>query len=277
MLYRDDPDAGVHGAAKWLLLQWGLGAEVRRSDDELAKARRSDPRFRWRISREGLTLVTVDDPALDRIIEVSDTEVTVEMFRRFRPEFPFDRKASPEDTCPINGTSYYDAAAFCNWLSGHEGFRPEEMCYWQVVEGDRWACRPELGHRDRPGFRLPSDREFGAICSAGTRPRRYFGDCDALFDRYAWTLRTSDGRAHPVAGKRPNDLGLFDTLGNIQEWCEGPIPRGRTGLISGDLRGGWFSWSPPGEVDRSSVVPDVLLDTSRPTIGFRVVRTKTVR
>jgi hypothetical protein len=124
---------------------------------------------------------------------------------------------------------------------------------------------------------LPSDREFWAICSAGTKPRRYFGDCDALFDRYAWTVRTSDGRAHPVAGKRPNDVGLFDTLGNIQEWCLGPIPLGPTGRISGDLRGGWFGWNPPGEVDRSSVVPDVLLDTTRPTIGFRIVRTKTVR
>jgi hypothetical protein len=275
-LYRDDPDVGVHGSAKWLLLRWGLGAELRRIDGELAKAPRDDPRFRWRISRERLTLVTVNDPTLEHIIEVSDSEITVEMFLRSRPEFPFHHPTSPDDTCPINGTSYYDAAAFCNWLSGHEGFRPEEACYRQLAGGDKPTYRPETSHRDRPGFRLPTDREFEAICSAGTKPRRYFGDSDALFDRYAWTLTTSEGRAHPVAEKRPNDLGLFDTLGNILEWCEAAPRRGRADTISGDLRGGWFGWSPPSEVDRSSVVPDVLPDTSKPTIGFRVVRTKAV-
>jgi hypothetical protein len=45
-LYRDDPDAGVHGSAKWLVLRWGLGAEVRRINAELANARRDDSRFR---------------------------------------------------------------------------------------------------------------------------------------------------------------------------------------------------------------------------------------
>ena len=274
-LYRDDPDAGVHGSAKWLLLRWGLRAELRRIDGELAKAPRDDPRFRWRISREGLTLVTVNVPTLEHIIEVSDSEITVEMFLRSRPEFPFHHPTSPDDTCPINGTSYYDAAAFCNWLSGCEGFRPEEACY-RRVEGDPAAYRPETDNRARPGFRLPTGREFEVICSAGTKPRRYSGDSDALFDRYAWTLTTSEGRAHPVAGKRPNDLGLFDTLGNILEWCEAAPRRGRADTISGDLRGGWFGWSPPSEVDRSSVVPDVLPDTSKPTIGFRVVRTKAV-
>ncbi|MBC7967077.1 MAG: SUMF1/EgtB/PvdO family nonheme iron enzyme [Fuerstia sp.] len=24
----------------------------------------------------------------------------------------------------------------------------------------------------------------------------------------------------PVASLRPNDLGLFDTLGNVMEWCQ---------------------------------------------------------
>jgi serine/threonine protein kinase len=275
-LYRDDPDAGVHGSAKWLLLRWELGAEIRLIDGELAKARRDDSRFRWRISQEGLTLVTVDDPALDRVIEVSDTEVTVEMFRRFRPEFPFDPKISPEGACPINGTSYYDAVAFCNWLNGRDGFRPEEACY-QRIAGDPAVYRPETDHRSRPGFRPPTDREFEVICSAGTKSRRYSGDSDALFDRYAWTLTTSEGRAHPVAGKRPNDLGLFDTLGNILEWCEAAPRRDRAGLVSGELRGGWFSWSTPGEVDRFSVVRNVPLDASNPTMGLRLVRTKAAR
>jgi serine/threonine protein kinase len=272
-LYRHDPDAGLHGSAKWLLLRWGLGAEVQRIDEELAKTQRDDPRFQWRISHEGLTLVTVDHPNLHRIIEVSDTEVTVELFRRFRAEFPFDSKISPEHSCPVNGTSYHDVAAFCNWLGGREGLPEGEECYRRLAGAEKPAYLPVSNHRDHLGFRLPANEEFEVICAAGTKARRYFGDSDLLLDRYAWTLTTSEGRAHPVAGKRPNDFGLFDTLGNIQEWCERAIPPGCIGHQSGDLRGGWFGWSPPSEVDRSSVVPNIPLDKPDATMGFRVVRT----
>ncbi len=33
------------------------------------------------------------------------------------------------------------------------------------------------------------------------------------------TCRPSRGRAGRVGGLKPNDLGLFDTLGNAWEWC----------------------------------------------------------
>jgi serine/threonine protein kinase len=284
-IYRNDPNSGVHGAAKWLLLRWGFGADLERVDGELAKDQRGDARFQWRISREGLTLVTVDDPTLDRVIEVSDLEVTVKLFRRFRPEFPFHPKVSADDSCPVNTTSFYDAAAFCNWLSDLEVIAHHiEKCY-QATPAKKMAYQPVPNHRDLGAFRLPTGQEFDVICSAGTRTRRYFGDSDALLDRYAWTLLTSDGMAHPVAGKLPNDLGLFDTLGNIQEWCEKTRPREPQRLISGDLRGGWFGWTPPSEVDRASVIADVVLDDPQDpthgfadlTMGFRIVRTKKVR
>ena len=154
--------------------------------------------------------------------------------------------------------------------------RPEEACYREVAVGDKLTYRPVTDHRDRAGFRLPTDREFDAICSAGTKPRRYFGDSSALLDRYACILKPLEGLARPVAGKRPNDLGFFDTLGNIQEWCERTGPQGAAGSVSGDLRGGWFGGNSPGKVDRFSVVPGVPLDFGDPTMGLRVVRTKVI-
>jgi hypothetical protein len=36
VLYRDEPDAGIHGAAGWLLRQWGQQAKVEKIDRELA-------------------------------------------------------------------------------------------------------------------------------------------------------------------------------------------------------------------------------------------------
>jgi hypothetical protein len=43
----------------------------------------------WRINRCGLTLITVDSPTLDRAIEISDSEITVDLFRQFRPNHPY--------------------------------------------------------------------------------------------------------------------------------------------------------------------------------------------
>src|SRR5262249_833236 len=103
-LYRDDPDAGVHGSAKWLLMRWGRQADLAAVHRELAGITGGDPEFQWRISREGLTLVTVDSPSLDRIIEVSDTEISVETYRRLCPDVTFlSRTVSPDDSHPMSG------------------------------------------------------------------------------------------------------------------------------------------------------------------------------
>jgi eukaryotic-like serine/threonine-protein kinase len=36
-LYRNDPDAGIHGAAEWALRKWGQQAKVKELDAQLIK------------------------------------------------------------------------------------------------------------------------------------------------------------------------------------------------------------------------------------------------
>jgi hypothetical protein len=277
--YRNDPNSGVHGSVKWLLLRWGHRAELEQIDSKLAGVVRTEPDFQWRISREGLTLITVDDPRLDRVIEVADTEITVKMFLRYNPSFVYSPEISPEELCPANRVSYYDAAAFCNRLSASEGLRNEDVCY-QSIGIDNEADRPAPiyiplpCHRDLAGFRLPSREEFDVCCSAGTETRRYFGNSDVLLHRYAWTLPDSGGLAHRVASLIPNDLGLFDTLGNQEEWCDRTVIRNAAGRVVADLRGGYSSLTPPSLVDRSSAAEGVRGYWPDHAQGVRVVRTK---
>jgi serine/threonine protein kinase len=274
--YRTDPDASVHASAKWLLSRWGFESRLREIDGELTGKPPAHHRSQWRISRVGLTLVTIDDPALDRVIEVGDSEITVALFREFDRTRPEEQRAisapeiSPTDTCPVNGISYYDAAAFCNWLNGREGLSDGDACYRLTGESaqpdgePRQAIfKPLPDHLNRGGFRLPTAQEFVKLCAAGTVTRRYHGDSDDLFERYAWITTNSDGRAHPVASLIPNDFGLFDTLGNLEEWCD---DRGR--------RGGWHSFSPYKSLNKDVGFPSVRGYWRYPIMGFRVVRTK---
>jgi serine/threonine protein kinase len=282
-IYRDDPNAGVHGSAKWLLREWGKSAEIERIDGDLAK-RPPERHFEWRISRQGLTLITVKIPTLHRIIEVSDTETTVALYRKFKRDAQFSRDLSPDDSCPIHYVSYYNAVAFCNWLTIHgeeEIGHKKEPCY-RATGVDQTPYEPVPGHRELGGFRLPTNEEFTVYCAAGTNTRRYFGNSDLFFDRYAWIMTNSRGRTHPVATRIPNDFGLFDTLGNILEWCESSRSSARRVPFQVDLRGGWFNWNPPHELELSSVIEgqplgekaDVEGEFPLYLYGFRVVRTK---
>ena len=142
---------------------------------------------------------------------------------------------------------------------------------------DGFAHQPVTGYRDRGGFRLPDNEEFVVSCAARTTTTRYCGESDILFGRYAWTWINNNAKAHSVAGRLPNDLGLFDTLGNLKEWCERTVPEKSRGVVRADLRGGWFGHITSSLFTRSTVVEQVLGNHRDPTQSFRIVRTKYVR
>src|SRR5512135_1601321 len=73
----------------------------------------------------------------------------------------------------------------------------------------------------RKGYRLPTEAEWEYACRAGTRTSRYYGRSEELLKQYAWDLANTRGdRAWPCGSLLPNDLGLFDMLGNVYEWCQ---------------------------------------------------------
>jgi len=99
---------------------------------------------------------------------------------------------------------------------------------------------------------------------------------------------TFGDQAHPCGTKLPNDLGLFDMLGNVYEWCNGryeDYPPDKGGNVNDNitlsdsikdahprlLRGGTFFYIPA--YVRTAVRRFVAPSYRDIWIGFRLART----
>src|SRR5262249_50532063 len=60
-LYRNDPDAGIHGAAEWTLRKWGQQHKVKQVDAQLMKQKNWGER-RWFINGQEQTFVIIEGP-----------------------------------------------------------------------------------------------------------------------------------------------------------------------------------------------------------------------
>jgi formylglycine-generating enzyme required for sulfatase activity len=65
--------------------------------------------------------------------------------------------------------------------------------------------------------RLPYEKEWEYACRAGTYTTYYWGE--ELSGKYCWYNQNGDAKAHRVGGKKSNAFGLYDLIGNAEEWC----------------------------------------------------------
>lgn len=189
--------------------------------------------------------------------ELAACQVTRAEYARFldatgRPAPPFwDDPNFQQPDQPVVGPSWFDAEAFCNWLSDISG---------RV-------------------FRLPSEAEWERAARAGVEGALYsWGDAPpGTLPDYATRWKTGP---EPVSTYAPNAYGLFHMGDNVHEWCadwydpryyEHSPERDPRGPASGSRRasrGG--SWRHQIKVSRCSGRSSIPPEFKYADYGFRV-------
>ncbi len=108
---------------------------------------------------------------------------------RSRPSVPYSPpdRGWGHDHSPAGSMFCREAKVYCEWLS------------------------KMTGHK----YRLPTEAEWEYACRAGgpavKLPKQELKEV-------AWYADNAEDQTHPVAKKKPNAWGLYDTLGNVAEW-----------------------------------------------------------
>lgn len=188
-------------ASGWGQDEFGVFAELKISD--VTQKLRWIPPGKFKMGSPSDEPGRYDDEGPQHDVTISsgfwlfDTPVTQDLWTAVMEKNPSEFEGGKR---PVENVNWHDAKKFCKRLSG---------------------LVPSLK------LRLPSEAEWEYACRAGVPVSTYAGQLSMsdekadhqFLNRIAWYVENSDTQTHPVAQKEPNGFGLYDMLGNVDEWC----------------------------------------------------------
>lgn len=124
--------------------------------------------------------------------EIGQTEVTQELWQAIMGYNPSYYSGS---NLPVEKVSWNQCQAFISLLN-------------QILIIDGYE------------FRLPTEAQWEYAARGGNKSQGYLYSGSNNIGTVAWYQGNSGSKTHQVATKAPNELGLYDMSGNVEEWCQ---------------------------------------------------------
>lgn len=192
------------------------------------------------------------------------------------------------DECPVNNVTWDEVQEFIgklNEMTGKTYRLPTEAEWEYAARGGHHEQLIKKSHT-RGGVNellVSEDNQFKRVPEKELKGKRYSGR-RAGPQSIAWYKSNSKDRVHPVGRKQPNELGIYDMNGNVEEWCadwyagnygsknDKTNPTGPTGGRAKVVRGGSYANQDYElSVTRRAAY---LKDTRAMSLGFRLVEVK---
>ena len=238
-------DAGIQGAAEWLLRRWGHDewafpmlreSEIQSLDPTVvAFVNERNQKFvvfgpaEFKMGSDHPSFGKNNKPKVRRIdyhFAVATMELSRAEFRfcdensALTVEGGYDTKHVPTDDAAETFLTWQTSAYYCNWLSDHIGLPESEWCYEPSNSKYDRATRLKENYDKLRGYRMCTELEWEYVCRAGTTSETFYGNSYEIAHKYAHMRGTSEHVVlWPGGHLKPNAFGLFDMFGNNAEHC----------------------------------------------------------
>ena len=134
------------------------------------------------------------------------------------------KRANADPSQPATEIDWFKSLAYCRWLNEECNLDQESLPDISGLAAMN-AAFPKIelfSNQDilnGNGYRLPTASEWEFACGGKIETLYPFGKHTSIADQYAWYFNNSSTRPHPVGTLLPGPAGLFDMLGNVNEWC----------------------------------------------------------
>ena len=131
---------------------------------------------------------------------IGETEVTQALWRAVMGNSPSKHKG---DSLPVEQVNWNDCQEFCNKLNNLLRDELPSGCRFALPTEAQWEYAAKGGNKSK-GYLYSGSNNVNDVAGCLTIDR-FHGNYDG---------------PKPVKTKLPNELGLYDMTGNVEEWCQ---------------------------------------------------------